>query len=58
MKIAFLSLLDPDDIHNWSGTLYYIYHSLKRDNEVMWIGKDVRCFSSIIIPFINSVMQI
>lgn len=38
MKIAFLSSLDPNNINNWSGTLFHIYHSLKRNNEVDWIG--------------------
>lgn len=29
MNIAFLSSLNPRDIHNWSGTLYYMYHHLE-----------------------------
>ncbi|MCS2221615.1 glycosyltransferase family 4 protein [Bacteroides fragilis] len=40
MNIAFLSSIDPTDIHNWSGTLYYMYHNLKVDNHITWIGKD------------------
>lgn len=42
MKIAFLSSLNPDDIHNWSGTLYYIFHSLKQTHDVEWVGKEVQ----------------
>lgn len=30
MRIAFLSSLDPGNIRNWSGTLYYIYHQLQK----------------------------
>lgn len=30
MNIAFLSSLNPTDIHNWSGTLYYMYHHLEK----------------------------
>lgn len=48
MKIVFLSSLNPNNINNWSGTLYHIYHSLKRNNEVKWIGgeelSNVYCF--------------
>ncbi|MFA6702973.1 MAG: glycosyltransferase [Dysgonamonadaceae bacterium] len=38
MKIAFLSSLNPYDINNWSGTLYYIFHSLQKTHDVEWIG--------------------
>lgn len=41
MKIAFLSSLNPQNIHNWSGTLYHIFHSLKRNHSVDWIGKEI-----------------
>lgn len=41
MKIAFLSSLNPFNINNWSGTLYYIFHSLKKAHSVEWVGKDV-----------------
>lgn len=34
MNIAFLSSLNPRDIHNWSGTLYYMYHHLEKDRSV------------------------
>lgn len=38
MNIAFLSSLNPVDIHNWSGTLYYMYHSLRTSHNVTWVG--------------------
>ena len=33
-KIAFLSMLDPYKIGNWSGTLYYIVEILKRNYSI------------------------
>lgn len=40
MKIAFLSSLDPTDIHKWSGTLYYMYRELcRRGHDVTWEGR-------------------
>lgn len=39
MNIAFLSSLNPADIHNWSGALYYIYQSLQKDHSVTCIGQ-------------------
>ena len=41
MKIAFLSSLNPLDIHNWSGTLYHIFHSLEKDHSIDWIGEEI-----------------
>ena len=38
MNIAFLSSLNPTDIHNWSGTLYYMYQSLCILHNVTWVG--------------------
>lgn len=38
MNIAFLSSLNPRDIHNWSGTLYYMYHHLEKDHRLTWTG--------------------
>lgn len=38
MNIAFLSSLDPTNIQNWSGTLYYMFHSLKKKHDIVWIG--------------------
>lgn len=38
MKIAFLSSLDPADIHSWSGTLYHIYKTISKKHEVTWMG--------------------
>lgn len=45
-KIGFLSSLNPFDINNWSGTLYYIVKSLY-NHEIEWIGKDV--FNKILV---------
>lgn len=39
MNIAFLSSLDPNDTHSWSGTLYYIYKNLQKNHQVTWIGQ-------------------
>lgn len=41
MKIAFLSNLSPYNINNWSGTLYYIFHSLQKTHDVEWIGGNI-----------------
>lgn len=38
MKIAFISTIDPENIGSWSGTLHYIFNSLKKRNEVKWFG--------------------
>lgn len=38
MNIAFLSSLNPVDIHNWSGTLYYMYYSLRTLYDITWVG--------------------
>lgn len=38
MNIAFLSSLNPTDIHSWSGTLYYMYQSLSKRHRLTWIG--------------------
>lgn len=41
MKIGFLSLLDPNDINIWSGTLHFIFKTLKQDNQVEWLGGEL-----------------
>lgn len=41
MKILFLSSLNPEDIKSWSGTLYYIYQNLKKNNIVEWMGREI-----------------
>ena len=41
MNIAFLSSLDPHDIHSWSGTLFFMYQSLETSHHVTWIGGDL-----------------
>lgn len=38
MNIAFLSSLNPKDIHSWSGTLYYMFHEIAKRHYVEWIG--------------------
>lgn len=39
MRIAFVSVLDPTNINNWSGTPYFMVEALKRrGHEVSWIG--------------------
>jgi len=39
MRIGFISGWDPENINCWSGTLYYIFNSLKKQNEIKWIGE-------------------
>lgn len=41
MKILFLSSLDPNNINSWSGTLYFIFNSLKKRHLLFWRGKDI-----------------
>lgn len=41
MRIGFLSFLNPHNINNWSGTLYFIYNSLQKDHFIEWIYTDV-----------------
>lgn len=41
MKIAFLSILSPYEVNNWSGTLYYIFHSLQKTHDVKWVGDNI-----------------
>ena len=41
MNILFLSSLNPRNINNWSGTLYYIFHSLKSKHSVHWEGENL-----------------
>ena len=44
MNIAFLSSLNPKDIHHWSGTLYYMFHELGKlgkRNHVEWIDDNL-----------------
>jgi hypothetical protein len=37
MNLAFHSSLNPGDIHNWSGTLYFMYQTLCDNFCVTWI---------------------
>ncbi len=41
MNIIFLARDDPKDIHNWSGTLYHIYHKLIEKHHVEIIGTEL-----------------
>lgn len=41
MKIAFLSELNPNDIHAWSGTLYHIFRTLAEAYDIEWLGGDL-----------------
>ena len=41
MKVAFLSSCNPLDIQSWSGTLFYMYSHLQKENDVEWIGGDI-----------------
>jgi len=41
MRIAFLSTLDPRDINNWSGILYYIVKNLETQHTVEWLENDI-----------------
>lgn len=41
MKIFFLSSLNPNGLNYWSGTLFFIFNSLKKRHAVNWIGNDV-----------------
>lgn len=45
MRIAFLSSLDPENIRNWSGTLYYMYHQLQKKHQVTWVGGDLMAYA-------------
>ena len=41
MNIVFLTRLEPRNIKNWSGTLYYIYGKLKEKHKVEIIGTEI-----------------
>ena len=43
MKIVFLTRYDPKDINHWSGTLYHMYHQLKKEHHVEIIGTEILC---------------
>ena len=40
MNIAFVSTINPHDINQWSGILYYIYHTLSKNHNVILMGGD------------------
>lgn len=41
MNILFLSSLNPHNINNWSGTLFYLFKSLGINNTVHWFGNNL-----------------
>lgn len=41
MNIAFVSTINPHDINQWSGSLYYIYHTLSKNHNVILMGDDI-----------------
>jgi len=41
MNIVFLTRYYPEDINNWSGILYYVYHKLKERHRVEIIGPEI-----------------
>ncbi|MDR2037746.1 MAG: glycosyltransferase family 4 protein [Bacteroidales bacterium] len=41
MNIIFLSRYDVSDINNWSGTLFHIYHQLKKRHNVEVVGTEL-----------------
>ena len=41
MKIVFLTRYDPKDINHWSGTLYHMYHQLKKEHHVEIMGTEI-----------------
>lgn len=41
MNILFLSRSNPKDIHNWSGTLYHMYHELSKRYRVETMGNEI-----------------
>ena len=41
MNIAFLSSLDPTDIHSWSGTLFFMWKHLSQFHRINWIGNEI-----------------
>lgn len=41
MKIVFLTRYDPKDINHWSGTLYHMYHQLKKEHHIEIIGPEL-----------------
>lgn len=41
MNIAFVTNLNPNDINQWSGSLYYIYLTLSKSHNVTLLGSNV-----------------
>lgn len=41
MRIAYLSDYSPYDISIWSGTPYYVFHTLKQKHDVVWLGHGI-----------------
>lgn len=38
MNILFVTILDPEDVNSWSGTVYYIYEALTKKHNVKIFG--------------------
>ena len=41
MNIVFLTRFDPQNINNWSGTLYYMYNKLGEKHNLKIIGPEI-----------------
>ncbi len=41
MNILFLTRFDPENINNWSGTLYYMYNKLGEKHNLKIIGPEI-----------------
>ena len=41
MNIVFLTRYDPNDINDWSGTSYHIYHKIKEKHTIEIVGSEI-----------------
>jgi len=57
-KIAFISIFDPNDIQTWSGTLAFIFKTLKKNHDIHWITEGILqeflTYRNNAMPFINT----
>lgn len=53
MNIAFLITLDPMDINCWSGTLFYLFHTLNKKHRVDIIGHNAISQTTVYTIFIS-----
>lgn len=49
MNIAFVYTINPHDINQWSGILYYIYHTLSKNHNVILMGGGMILFQIYIL---------